>query len=115
MSTKEDDTLVTALVALGAIGLGIGAFAALSSWEKRRRFNDALRKALERDGVGLIDAALARRSGVPVWVVTVSSPWRGVQVYHAAFEAMDDPYSPQTLGVLIRRLRAALEREARVG
>jgi len=115
MSTTEDDNLTTALVALGAIGLGIGAFAALSSWERRRRFNDALRKSLERDGVGLVDATLGRRSDVPVWVVTVNAPWRGVGVYNAAFAAGTDPYSPQTLGSLVRRLRAALAPEARVG
>lgn len=101
----NDDELTTAAIALGAIGLGFAGFAALSKWEKKRRFHDALKTSLAEYGVDLVAAEVGRASnGGPTWFVTVNHPWEGVQSYQADFDPGTDLYAVVTLNDLIDRL-----------
>ena len=107
--TAQNDELGKALLALGAIGLGLAGFAALSAWERKSRFKDALAGCLEEYGVGLVDAELGKdESGNPVWYVTLNHPWDGILTYHADLAAGVDPYSASTLDDLLERLIRAI-------
>ncbi|MEZ4322504.1 MAG: hypothetical protein R3F61_33865 [Myxococcota bacterium] len=104
MGSKNED-LSNAMIALGAIGLGLAGFAALSEWEKRRQFREALEASLGQRGVGLVTAEVGRSaSGGPSWHVTVNHPWNGLLSYHADFPSGADPYSADALDDLIGRL-----------
>jgi len=114
MGSKNDD-LKNAMIALGAIGLGLAGFAALSEWEKRKRFTDALEAGLGEAGVGLVTAEVGRSAaGGPSWHVTVNHPWEGLLSYHADFPIGEDPYSADSLDQLIRRLVYTMPPASRV-
>ena len=106
---SRNDDLGAAIIALGAIGLGIAGFAALSKWEKKKRFRDALEAALAEHGVGLVAAEIGRSdlSG-PAWFITINDPWTGLQSYHADYAPGTDLYSAATLDDLIERLLATM-------
>jgi hypothetical protein len=106
---SRNDDLTTAIVALGALGLGVAGFAALSRWEKKRTFLDALRAGLEEHDVGLVAADVGRsEDGGPAWFVTVSHPWTGILSYHVDFDHGTDLYAAQTLNDLVDRLVRAM-------
>lgn len=99
-----------AVGALAALGLGAPAFNALTGNAQRNTFKDALRAALNEEGVILVNANLARNaSGAPVWIVTVTREYAGTTTYHVAFPADRDPYSQATLNELIGRLLTAFQ------
>jgi len=108
---KNNDDLAAAILALGAIGIGIAGFAALSKWEQKKRFVEALTAALAEHGVGLVSAEVGRGSDDgPAWFVTVDHPWAGVglQSYNAVFANGTDLYAAATLDRLIERLLEAM-------
>jgi hypothetical protein len=109
MPTDDDDGLGYALMALAAMGLGFAAYGALSSEARRRAFKQALREALERNGIGFVDASLARVNGAPVWLITVNHPLHGVKKYRLKFSETTEPYSNATLNEVIGRLLNAME------
>ncbi|RME22432.1 MAG: hypothetical protein D6798_15790 [Deltaproteobacteria bacterium] len=106
---SNDDDLAAAIIALGAIGLGIAGFAALSRWEKKKSFHEALRAGLGEHGVGLVAAEVGRADdGGPTWFVTVNHPRAGLQSYQADFDPGTDLYAASTLNDLIDRLIRAM-------
>ncbi|NOY25814.1 MAG: hypothetical protein GXP62_08055 [Oligoflexia bacterium] len=107
MSSNND--LATAVSALGAIGLGLAGFAALSVWDQKKRFKGALEAALGEQGVGMVAAELGRSAGGgPAWFVTINHPWEGIQSYRADFDPGTDAYGAGTLNALIERLLQAM-------
>ena len=104
-----DQGLKTALVALGAIGLGLAGYVALSSRDKRKKFKEALRATLEEQQIGFVSADLARgASNAPIWHVTIDHPSMGIQRYYADFPLDTEPYSADTLNALLDRLFVAI-------
>jgi hypothetical protein len=107
--SRENDDLAAAILALGAIGLGIAGFAALSRWDQQRTFLEALKAGLADQGVGLVAAEVGRSTeGDPSWFVTVSHPVAGLLSYQADFDTGTDLHAAATLNDLIDRLRRAM-------
>jgi hypothetical protein len=105
----NDDDLDAAIIALGAIGLGIAGFAALSRWEKKKSFHAALKAGLAEHEVSLVAAEVGRgANGGPTWFVTVNHPWAGLQSYQADFNRGTELYTATTLNELIGRLVQAM-------
>ena len=106
---SSDNDWMYALAALAAIGLGVAAYSSLSADDRRRAFKDAVGQALQANGIGFVDANLARMEGDPVWLVTVNHPIHGIMQYHVRFPPETQPYSEATLNATIRRLLAAIQ------
>jgi hypothetical protein len=106
--STEDEGWKYALAALAGIGLGLATYAALGTDARRRAFKDALEQALEANGIGFVDANLARIKGDPVWLVTVNHPVHGIMQYRVAFPQGTEPYSKTTLNATIERLLTAI-------
>ena len=107
---SENDDLTTAIFALGAIGLGIAGFKALSKWDAKAKFLDALEGALADHGLSLVAAEVGRGTeGQPAWFVTVNRPRVGLGSYQASFPRETDLYSAKTLNQLLDRLLAAMK------
>ena len=101
----DNDDLAAAIIALGAIGLGVAGFAALSARDQKKRFKQALEAGLSDYGVGLVSAELGRAaSGGPSWIVTLNHPWQGLLSYHVDFRRGRNAYHANTLSEVIDRL-----------
>ncbi|MCK6514542.1 hypothetical protein L6R46_05750 [Myxococcota bacterium] len=100
MATNDDTN--KALLLAGLIGLGAMAY---TSNQRKRAFESSLRDQLQGAGIEFISAELGRGpSNEPVWMVTLTHPFHGLQRYSASFEPADEPYGTQTLNSLVRRI-----------
>lgn len=106
MSSQIDRDLLLGLNALRTQGTLDGrSFLQASFYVRRRCFEDALRMTLEEDKISLVSAG---HQG-PAWKVTVQTQVQGIQTFKAALDPGQSHYSIQTLGSLIRRVRAACD------
>lgn len=100
MATNDD--MNKALLLAGLIGLGAMAY---TSNQRRREFESKLREQLQAVGIEFISAELGRGpSNEPVWMVTLTHPFHGLQRYSASFAPQDEPYGIQTLKSLVNRI-----------
>ena len=109
--SMNDEDKEYALTALAAIGLGVAAYAVLTSATRRRAFKQAIRYAVESHGAGFVEANLARIDGTPIWLVTLNHPWQGIAKHRLSFPADVDPYSKEVLNSVIASLVNAIRRK----
>lgn len=96
------------LAALALMGLTYIAFQNLGEQEQRRHFKDALRRGLAAQGIGYVDAELARlEGGQRAWRVTVNHPWEGIWQDQVVVPAGQGYTSPHALNAILEHFGAA--------
>jgi hypothetical protein len=101
-SMATNDDMNKALLLAGLIGLGAMAY---TSNQRRREFDSSLREQLQAEGLEFISAELGRGpSNEPVWMVTLTHPFRGLQRYSVSFAPEDEPYAIKTMNSLVGRI-----------
>lgn len=93
---------------LGAIGLGALAASYQHNEQRRQQFVDRLRRELEEHDLHLLSATFGRAAGnVPVWSVTVRTPYDGVRGFEVKLPSDSEPYGEDGPALLASRVAAA--------
>lgn len=108
----NNDELTNALLAIGAVGLGLAGAAAISAHQQRRRsFRSGLDQWAADNVLEIVSAELGRSGGQPTWFVTIKLPNGAIASYNATLTQDQSGYADRTLMDLINRLGSAIHRD----
>jgi len=104
----DDDIGPAILGALALMGVTYLAYKGMERQEQRRHFQSALRRGLAGEGIGLVDAELARlHEGGRAWRVTVNHPFEGIWQEQVVVPAGHSYTSPHALHAILDRFGVA--------